>query len=131
MDPATFYHKLQIQDFLQAILEDRRPLVDGVEGRKAVELIEAIYRSQRDHAPVLDAALERFEATGAWPGSLEAIDVDPATRIDPLSDAPFVFERLADGIRLSSPGHQDPEAWGKRVDENDPAADGLVWTLRR
>ncbi len=52
VDPATFYHKLQIQDFLQAILENRAPMVDGVEGRKAVELIEAIYRSQRDHAPV-------------------------------------------------------------------------------
>jgi predicted dehydrogenase len=37
-----------ILDFLQAIVEDRAPMVDGVEGRKAVEIIEAIYRSQRD-----------------------------------------------------------------------------------
>ena len=52
LDPMTHYHKLQIQDFLDAILQDREPLVTGEEGRKAVELFEAIYRSQRGHAVV-------------------------------------------------------------------------------
>lgn len=52
LDPMTHYHRLQIEDFLTAILQDREPLVTGEEGRKAVELFEAIYRSQRDHAVV-------------------------------------------------------------------------------
>jgi UDP-N-acetyl-2-amino-2-deoxyglucuronate dehydrogenase len=52
LDPMTHYHKLQIQDFLDAILQDREPLVTGEQGRKAVELFEAIYRSQRGHAVV-------------------------------------------------------------------------------
>ena len=50
--PMTHYHKLQIQDFLQAILQDRPPLVDGCEGRKHVEVFTALYRSQRDRRPV-------------------------------------------------------------------------------
>jgi UDP-N-acetyl-2-amino-2-deoxyglucuronate dehydrogenase len=46
------YHRLQIQDFLHAVLEDRDPLITGNEGRKTVEIFTAIYRSQRDHGPV-------------------------------------------------------------------------------
>jgi UDP-N-acetyl-2-amino-2-deoxyglucuronate dehydrogenase len=45
--PAEYYHALQDQDFLQAVLNDRAPLCDGKEGRKVVELIAAIYRSGR------------------------------------------------------------------------------------
>jgi predicted dehydrogenase len=52
VDATTYYHRLQIQDFLEAILEDRHPMVTGVEGRKTVELFTAIYRSQRDRGPV-------------------------------------------------------------------------------
>ncbi len=51
-DPMTYYHRLQIQDFLRAILENRPPLVDGREGRKLVEIFTAVYRSQRDRRPV-------------------------------------------------------------------------------
>lgn len=51
-NPMTYYHALQIQDFLDAILEDREPAVNGEEARKSVELFTAIYRSQRDHAPI-------------------------------------------------------------------------------
>lgn len=46
------YHRLQIQDFLQAIIYDREPMVTGREGRKHVELMVGIYRSQRDREPV-------------------------------------------------------------------------------
>ncbi|MBI5958760.1 MAG: Gfo/Idh/MocA family oxidoreductase [Chloroflexi bacterium] len=53
VDPSTHYHLLQIQDFLQSIIEGRDPIVTGREGRKTVELFTAIYRSQRDHAPVV------------------------------------------------------------------------------
>ncbi|MGI8915948.1 MAG: Gfo/Idh/MocA family protein [Chloroflexota bacterium] len=42
---VTSYHQLQLADFLDAIIADRQPLVNGEEGRKAVEIIQAIYRS--------------------------------------------------------------------------------------
>jgi predicted dehydrogenase len=40
-------HTLQIQDFADAIANDRKPAVDGHEGRKALEVIVALYRSSR------------------------------------------------------------------------------------
>jgi predicted dehydrogenase len=40
-------HTIQVNDMCQAILKDRQPMVPGVEARKAVELILAIYRSAR------------------------------------------------------------------------------------
>jgi UDP-N-acetyl-2-amino-2-deoxyglucuronate dehydrogenase len=46
------HHVLQIKDFLQAIREGREPAVTGEEGRKAVEIILAIYRSARSGEPV-------------------------------------------------------------------------------
>ncbi|HEY0607314.1 MAG TPA: Gfo/Idh/MocA family oxidoreductase [Herpetosiphonaceae bacterium] len=52
IDVMSYYHQLQIEDFLQAILDDRPPLVPGDEGRKAVELFEAIYRSQQEQRPI-------------------------------------------------------------------------------
>jgi predicted dehydrogenase len=52
IDPATYYHGVQDQDFLQAVLDDREPMVTGAEGRKVVELFAGIYRSQRTHQPV-------------------------------------------------------------------------------
>ena len=39
------YHRRQLADFVAAIEANRPPLVDGREGRRAVELILAIYRS--------------------------------------------------------------------------------------
>jgi UDP-N-acetyl-2-amino-2-deoxyglucuronate dehydrogenase len=52
IDATKHYHRLQIRDFLQAILAGREPLVTGEEGRKTVEIFTAIYRSQRDRRPV-------------------------------------------------------------------------------
>mgnify|MGYP005819628811 CR=1 FL=1 len=52
IDAATYYHSLQIAEFLRAIREDRDPLVTGAEGRKVVALFDAIYRSQRERRPV-------------------------------------------------------------------------------
>jgi len=52
LDPMTHYHRLQIQDFVQAIIENREPMVTGREGRKLVEVFTAVYRSQRDGHPV-------------------------------------------------------------------------------
>lgn len=45
-------HREQIADFLHAIDSGGAPLVDGREGRKAVEIIRAIYRSARTEAAV-------------------------------------------------------------------------------
>jgi UDP-N-acetyl-2-amino-2-deoxyglucuronate dehydrogenase len=52
VDTTRYYHQLQIQDFLQSILEDRAPMVTGEEGRKTVEIFTAIYRSQRERRPI-------------------------------------------------------------------------------
>lgn len=40
-------HLVQIEDTIEAIETGRAPLVDGAEGRKAIEIIAAVYRSQR------------------------------------------------------------------------------------
>ena len=46
------YHALQLQDFVDAIRFGRAPLITLEDGRRTVELITAIYRSQRDGRPV-------------------------------------------------------------------------------
>jgi predicted dehydrogenase len=46
------FHALQIQDFLQALLEKRQPAVTGAEGRKSLEIILAIYESSRTGRPI-------------------------------------------------------------------------------
>jgi UDP-N-acetyl-2-amino-2-deoxyglucuronate dehydrogenase len=45
-------HMLQFQDVLNAIKKGKKPLVDGPEGRKAIELILAIYKSAETGKPV-------------------------------------------------------------------------------
>ena len=51
--PATeYYHQQQVNDFVQAIREGRAPAVTGEDGRKTVEIVTAIYRSQKEHAPI-------------------------------------------------------------------------------
>jgi predicted dehydrogenase len=42
----------QIEDFLNALEENREPLITGEDGRRTVELFTAIYRSTRENAPV-------------------------------------------------------------------------------
>jgi UDP-N-acetyl-2-amino-2-deoxyglucuronate dehydrogenase len=67
IDATEYYHQLQILDFLQAILENRDPLITGEEGRKTVEIFTAIYRSQRDGHPVkfpLQAEYDRWDMDG-------------------------------------------------------------------
>ncbi len=48
IDPVSFYHAMQIQDFLRAIQTGRPPLVTGEDGRAVVEIFESIYRSNHD-----------------------------------------------------------------------------------
>ena len=52
VDSMTWYFKQQLEDFTDAILNDRQPMVTAEDGRKTVELFTAIYRSQRDGKPV-------------------------------------------------------------------------------
>jgi UDP-N-acetyl-2-amino-2-deoxyglucuronate dehydrogenase len=60
-DP-DFCHKLQIHDFLQAVMTGGRPLVTGEEGRIVVEMFSAIYLSTKTRQAVrfpLTASSER------------------------------------------------------------------------
>ncbi|MGE5244127.1 MAG: Gfo/Idh/MocA family protein [Betaproteobacteria bacterium] len=71
IDATQHYHRLQVREFLQSILESRPPLVTGEEGRKTVEIFTAIYRSQRDGRPVrfpLQPEAGRDDCDGRLPG---------------------------------------------------------------
>lgn len=55
-DPPTVYgygHREIINDMIQAIREDRTPAIPGEEGRKALEIILAIYKCQETKQPVV------------------------------------------------------------------------------
>ena len=53
--PAT-NHALLIKDFTQAIIDDREPYVNGMEGRRSIELIVAIYKSSKTNS-IIDLPL--------------------------------------------------------------------------
>lgn len=77
------FHFLQIQDFVDAVRDGRDPMVTGVEARKSLELILAIYQSSRTNAPVTlpmstgearsaqaeVAAIDRARPTAATPSA--------------------------------------------------------------
>ena len=50
---VEYYHQLQISEFLRSVMEGRDSAVPGEEGRKVVEIFEALYRSQRDREPIM------------------------------------------------------------------------------
>jgi len=56
-DPTAFLdskgHQTQIEDMITAIKQDREPSVNGIEGRKSVEIISAIYQSARENKEVI------------------------------------------------------------------------------
>ncbi len=52
VNPMEYFHRLQIQDFLQSITERRPPATTGEEGRRVVELFTAIYRANRDRRAI-------------------------------------------------------------------------------
>jgi len=52
IDPVEYYHRLQINDFLQAIRDKRPPLITGEQGRQTVELFTGIYRANRDRCAI-------------------------------------------------------------------------------
>jgi len=55
-------HQPLVADFCQAIRENRDPVVDGAAGRKAVELVLAVYRSAEKGEPVMLPLQEEVEA---------------------------------------------------------------------
>lgn len=61
-DPPSVYgfgHTALYADFIDAIEQDREPLVNGEAGKKALEIILAIYKSQKTGMPV-DLPLKDF-----------------------------------------------------------------------
>jgi predicted dehydrogenase len=52
MNISGDYHTLQISDFIDAVREKKKPAVDVIEGRKAVDVILAIYKSAREERRV-------------------------------------------------------------------------------
>jgi predicted dehydrogenase len=40
------------ESFVNAVREDKPVDIDGPEGRKAVEIVEAAYRSAKGHCPI-------------------------------------------------------------------------------
>ena len=46
------FHREQIQEFIQAVLDDREPAVSGTDARKSLAVIIAIYESARTGRPV-------------------------------------------------------------------------------
>jgi predicted dehydrogenase len=51
-DATVYYMQCQIEDFIDALKNNRDPLVTGEDGRRTVELFTSIYRSSRDNIPV-------------------------------------------------------------------------------
>ncbi len=45
-------HALVFKDMVDSLLSNRSPMVDGKEAKKAVEIIEAIYKSAKEHCAV-------------------------------------------------------------------------------
>ncbi len=52
IDATTYFHYVQLNDFIEAIRIGRRPLISLEDARRTVELFTAIYRSQRDRKPI-------------------------------------------------------------------------------
>lgn len=52
IDPSGYYIQLQDREFIQAVLENREPAVTAKDGRRTVEIFNAIYQSSRTRNPV-------------------------------------------------------------------------------
>lgn len=52
VNPVEYFVRQQQRDFILSVIENRTPLVSGREGRKTVELFNAIYQSSRERQPV-------------------------------------------------------------------------------
>lgn len=86
-DPLTYCHARQLEEFLDAIVEDRPPAVDGTHSPNAVEIFIAVYRSRCDGRPVrfpLDAAEQESDHDGRHRGATHARNgTGPRRRVAP------------------------------------------------
>ncbi|MDR6724402.1 putative dehydrogenase [Paenibacillus amylolyticus] len=51
-DSLYHYHQEQIEDFLNAVSNGNKPIIDGLDGRRTVEIFTAIYRSTQENRPI-------------------------------------------------------------------------------
>jgi predicted dehydrogenase len=69
-DPPTVYgfgHSALFRDVFEAVLNDREPLVSGEKGRKALEIILAVYKSQKTGQAVnLPCSFSTLEMEGEF-----------------------------------------------------------------
>lgn len=52
IDATTYFHYVQLNDFIGALRNGGKPLISLEDARRTVELFTAIYRSQRDKKPI-------------------------------------------------------------------------------
>ena len=52
VDATWHYHAIQFADFMEAVRQGRPPAVSGEDGRRVVELFQAIYQSHRERRAV-------------------------------------------------------------------------------
>lgn len=52
VDSMYYYHQLQIDDFIKAVANGTKPLVDAVEGRKTVEIYTGIYKATETNSVI-------------------------------------------------------------------------------
>jgi predicted dehydrogenase len=69
-DPPTVYgfgHSALFRDVFESVLNDREPLVSGEKGKKALDIILAIYKSQKTGKPVnLPCSFSTLEMEGEF-----------------------------------------------------------------
>jgi predicted dehydrogenase len=51
-DPMQYYHELQDRDFIDSVINDTKPMIDGYDAKRTVELFSAIYLSNKTGKPV-------------------------------------------------------------------------------
>jgi UDP-N-acetyl-2-amino-2-deoxyglucuronate dehydrogenase len=52
IDPIGYYIGLQDTEFIMSVKDDKQPFVTGADGRKTVELFNAIYQSSKENKPI-------------------------------------------------------------------------------
>lgn len=52
VDATRYFHKVLVKDFIQAVKNDIEPIVTGMDGRRTVELFQAIYLSEKEKKPI-------------------------------------------------------------------------------
>ena len=86
--------------------------------------------SCRRLARVALAAAEHRATHGDFPASLDELApmFPDGVPLDPFTDAPFVYERTATGVRIASQGRLDEEP---AVDDAELRDRGMLWELKR